>query len=88
MNGLPAPMDAMLLDLDERPWAAYAACRTVDPGVFFPESDTGTETAVRICRGCPVMQECRDWALDTRVRYGIWGGLTERDRRRMLRRSA
>lgn len=78
----------MLLDLEERPWAAYAACRTADPDLFFPDSDEAADAAVRICRGCPVMSECRDWALDTRVRYGVWGGLTERDRRRVLRRSA
>ena len=41
-----------------------------------------------ICRGCPVSAECLEWALETRVRYGIWGGTTERERRRMLRKSA
>lgn len=88
MNSLPAPTDSALLDLDERPWAAYAACRTVDPDVFFPATEDDTASALRICRGCPVIEECRDWALDMRIRYGVWGGLTERDRRRVLRRSA
>ena len=88
MNSLPTPTDAALIDLDERPWAAYAACRTADPDVFFPASEGDTDAALRICRGCPVIDECRDWALDMRIRYGVWGGLTERDRRRVLRRSA
>ena len=81
-------MDLLLIDLEERPWAAYAACRNADPDVFFPGSESEAEDALRICRGCPVIEECRDWALDMRIRYGVWGGMTERDRRRVLRRSA
>lgn len=72
-------------DLDERPWAAYASCRNADPELFFAASDGGEAEAIRICRGCPVQGECLAWALDTRVRYGIWGGLTERQRRRVRR---
>lgn len=85
---MPTPIDGFALDFDERPWAAYAACRTADPDLFFPGSDDAADEAVRICRGCPVIEECREWALDMRVRYGVWGGLTETDRRRLLRRSA
>ncbi|MEE9298438.1 MAG: WhiB family transcriptional regulator [Acidimicrobiia bacterium] len=84
----PVPTDILLVDLDERPWAAYAACRAVDPDVFFPGPEGHPDEAVRICRGCPVLAECRDWALAARVRYGVWGAMTERDRRRTLRRSA
>ena len=80
--------ESFLLELDERPWAAYAACRTEDPDLFFPDSDGSTDQAVRICRGCPVLSECRDWALSTRVKYGVWGAMTERERRRVLRRTA
>lgn len=83
----PAPTEPMLVDLDERPWAAYAACRTADPDLFFPVEDGATEAALKICRGCPVIDDCRDWALEMRIRYGVWGGLTERDRRRVLRKS-
>ena len=83
----PTPTEPMLVDLDERPWAAYGACRTADPDLFFPTEDTAAEAALKICRGCPVIDECRDWALEMRIRYGAWGGLTERDRRRALRRS-
>ena len=76
-----------LLDGD-RPWAVHAACRQADHNWFFPGSDGDADAAVRVCRGCPVREECLDWALESRIRYGIWGGLTERERRRLLRRSA
>jgi len=88
MTTATAPTALMLLDLDERPWASYAACRIEDPDLFFPGPEGTTDAAVRICGGCPVLDECRDWALGTKVKYGVWGGMTERDRRRVLRRSA
>ena len=82
------PTDTFLVDLDERPWAAYAACRQADPDLFFPAEGDEAATALKICRGCPVRSECLEWALDSRVRYGVWGGTTERDRRRLQRRTA
>ena len=82
------PIESMLLEVDGRHWAAYASCREMNPDLFFPEPGEATDDAVRICRGCPVLEECRDWALGTRVKYGVWGAMTERDRRRVLRRSA
>jgi len=78
----------LLTDIDERPWAAYASCRDADPELFFGGTDAQTREAVKICRGCAVREECLDWALEMRVKYGIWGGLTERERRRALRKSA
>ncbi len=80
--------EALLVDLDERPWAAYAACRGVDPDIFFPAEGDDGAAAVKICQGCPVQAACLEWALDSRVRYGVWGGTTEGDRRRLSRRSA
>lgn len=77
-----------MFEADERPWAAYASCRDSDPDLFFPASEEEGAEALKICSGCPVQHECLDWALDARIRYGIWGGATERDRRRLLRRSA
>jgi WhiB family redox-sensing transcriptional regulator len=77
-----------LLDLDERPWAGYAACRDADADLFFSTEEPEVASAVKICAGCPVRDECLEWALETRVRYGVWGGATERERRSMLRRSA
>ena len=81
-------LDLIDLGVDDRPWVAYGACRQFHPDLFFPEPDESASDAVRICRACPVLTECRQWALDTRVRFGVWGGLTERDRKRVLRRSA
>jgi WhiB family redox-sensing transcriptional regulator len=78
----------MILEVDERPWAAYASCRSADPDLFFPTGDEDGSEALKICSGCPVREDCLEWALDTRIRYGIWGGATERERRRLLRRSA
>ncbi len=82
------PLSLTTLGIDERPWAARGACRQFDPDLFFPVSDGSADEALRICRACPVLEDCREWALDTRVAYGVWGGLTERDRKRLLRRSA
>ena len=74
---------------DERPWAAYGACRGADPGLFFAATDGGdTRTAQRICAGCPVRDDCLDWALMAGVSYGVWGGTTEQERRRLVRRTA
>jgi len=71
---------------DDRPWSAHAACRRADPDWFFPTPEDDPHAALRVCRGCPVSAECLDWALETRVRYGIWGGRTAQERRRMMRR--
>jgi WhiB family redox-sensing transcriptional regulator len=78
----------MIIEAEERPWAAYAACRRADPDLFFPGPDGDVSEALKICAGCPVQEDCLEWALDTRVRYGVWGGTTERERRRLFRRSA
>ena len=88
MSPTPTPTDQLLMELDERPWAAYASCREADPELFFPPDDSSADAALRICSGCAVADECLDWALEMRITYGVWGGATERDRRRMLRRSA
>jgi WhiB family redox-sensing transcriptional regulator len=73
---------------DDRPWAMHAACRGMDSDWFFPGPDGDTKAARRVCRGCPVQEECLDWALAAGIRYGVWGGHTEAERRHMLRRSA
>lgn len=75
-------------EIEDRPWASHAACRDADPDVFFSERETEVANARRICSGCAVRDDCLDWALDMRIRYGVWGGATPRERRRMLRRSA
>jgi WhiB family redox-sensing transcriptional regulator len=67
-------------------WRARAACRGVDPDIFYPVSDEDAEDAKAICATCPVQQLCLDWALANREKEGVWGGATERERRRILRR--
>ena len=75
---------------DSRPdWRAYAACRDADPELFFPGGDTKpaqVKTAKLICRGCRVSATCLSWALASGQEAGIWGGLTEDERRRLHRR--
>ncbi|ROT29683.1 WhiB family transcriptional regulator [Micromonospora sp. HM5-17] len=66
-------------------WRHRAACRDTDPELFFPISDTSSvaDAAIRICRtACPVRQECLTWALNNGEQHGVWGGLTEGQRRR------
>lgn len=70
-------------------WHQLARCRGVDPEVFYPVSDDGdavAEEAKSICALCPVREPCLEFALSTREKDGVWGGLTERERRRVLRR--
>jgi WhiB family redox-sensing transcriptional regulator len=67
-------------------WADQAACRDADLGTFFPPvGDRRTYlTAVAICQECPVRQPCLDYAVKNRIRFGVWGGLNEDRRRRLV----
>lgn len=64
---------------------AFGACRGVDPDVFFPDQGQSLEPARRICADCAVRDECLEYALDNRERFGVWGGTSERERRRLRR---
>lgn len=66
-------------------WRADGACRGLDPSLFFPVEDEEAEMAKLICAGCPVQGRCLDHALGYREHDGVWGGATERERRRLLR---
>ena len=66
-------------------WRQRAACRGVDPDTFYPASDEEAEEAKAICRVCPVREACLEYALINRERDGVWGGATERERRRIIR---
>jgi WhiB family redox-sensing transcriptional regulator len=68
-----------------RDWAARAACRVVAPEDLFVQG-AAQHRATLICRDCPVRAECLAEALDSRIQFGVWGGMTERDRRALLRR--
>lgn len=72
----------MTFDAD---WAAQAACRTTDPDSLFVQG-AAQNRAKAICVGCIVRTECLADALDNRVEFGVWGGMTERERRALLRR--
>jgi WhiB family transcriptional regulator, redox-sensing transcriptional regulator len=74
-------------DDEEQDWQERALCAQTDPEAFFPEKGGSTREAKRICSGCEVRAECLDYALAHDERFGIWGGLSERERRR-LRRAA
>jgi WhiB family redox-sensing transcriptional regulator len=76
---------APLLDAAELTWADRALCAEVDPEIFFPEKGGSTLQPKRVCRACPVRAECLDWALEHGERFGIWGGLSERERRPLER---
>ena len=73
---------------EERPWVVFAACRDADPDLFFPGSKTDERAALALCAMCPVVRECQDYSLDARETFGVWGGLTEKQRRLHLRRTA
>lgn len=66
-------------------WQSDALCAQTDPEAFFPEKGGSTRDAKRICEGCEVQSECLDYALENDERFGIWGGLSERERRRLRR---
>jgi WhiB family redox-sensing transcriptional regulator len=71
-------------------WRETARCKEMDPDLFFPVGTTGPallqiEAAKAVCRQCDVRQECLQYALDSNQEYGIWGGLTEEERRYMRR---
>jgi WhiB family redox-sensing transcriptional regulator len=72
-------------DLDEHPlaWQAEAVCSQTDPEAFFPEKGGSTRDAKKICSGCNVKAQCLEYALANDERFGIWGGLSERERRKL-----
>ena len=72
----------MTFDAD---WAAQAACRAADPDLLFVQGAAQNRVKA-ICLGCSVRSECLADALDNRVEFGVWGGMTERERRALLRR--
>jgi WhiB family redox-sensing transcriptional regulator len=67
-------------------WQQAAGCRGVDPEIFYPEDDEQADEAKLICGACPVREACLEHALLVREKHGVWGGLTERERRRVIRR--
>jgi WhiB family transcriptional regulator, redox-sensing transcriptional regulator len=67
-------------------WMTQGKCRAMDPALFFPSDGIGVQNAQRTCSECPVKSPCLEYALENRVDHGVWGGTSERERRRILRR--
>jgi WhiB family redox-sensing transcriptional regulator len=67
-------------------WKLKAACRNLDTSMFFPDTEADADAAKDVCAQCPVREACLEYALATRQHDGVWGGLTESERRRVRRR--
>ncbi len=66
-------------------WMTAARCRDRDPEQFFVRGASQSRRAIRMCERCPVREECLDYAISNEIEFGIWGGTTERQRRRLVR---
>lgn len=75
-----------LTDAFDDDWRAQAACRDMDTAIFFPETDEDAGAAKAVCASCPVQQACLDFAMKNRQEEGVWGGMTQTERRRLRRR--
>jgi WhiB family transcriptional regulator, redox-sensing transcriptional regulator len=75
-------------EVDEMGWQEKALCAQTDPEAFFPEKGGSTREAKKVCLSCEVRSDCLDYALKNDERFGIWGGLSERERRRIRRSQA
>ncbi len=67
-------------------WMAHGLCRQLAPSTFFPNDGVGVDAARRICASCPVQEPCLEYALANGIDHGVWGGASERERRRIARR--
>lgn len=75
------------VDTRDQSWQAQALCAQTEPELFFAPGAVEHRTAKKICRSCPVRKECLSYAMDAAVDHGIWGGLTERERRNYRRKA-
>lgn len=80
-NDKPQPFDD-----SPTAWMGKGNCRDYPPATFFPSDGVGVERARAICKGCPVAETCLEYALTERIEHGVWGGASERERRRILKR--
>ena len=77
--------EVTVTSIHEVRWRDGGACRGLDPSVFYPETDEAAEIARAVCESCNVRVACLEFALSSREKQGVWGGCTERDRRRIVR---
>jgi len=75
----------VIIDIHVPAWMGEAVCAQTDPEVFFPEKGKSSRAAIRICKGCSVAPECLTYSLKFGERFGVWGGVSERNRRKMRR---
>ena len=87
-KGGPMDVISLLAGEEERSWQGQANCKGVDPDLFFPERGASTREAKEVCRGCVVREDCLESALANSEKFGIWGGMSERERRRVRRARA
>jgi WhiB family transcriptional regulator, redox-sensing transcriptional regulator len=85
MTAMPGRALQILADVTELGWMDQARCAETDPESFFPEKGGSTRQAKVVCQGCEVRAECAAYAMAHDERFGIWGGLSEMDRRRIRR---
>jgi WhiB family redox-sensing transcriptional regulator len=85
IDAAPAMQAMPAITPEDDLWQEKALCAQTDPEAFFPEKGGSTREAKRICLGCEVRDACLDYALAHDERFGIWGGLSERERRRLKR---
>ena len=83
-----AALAALVVSSEQLSWQERALCAQTDPEAFFPENGGSTIEAKRVCLSCEVRAECLEYDVAHDERFGIWGGLSERERRRLKRRSA
>ncbi|MDR1853122.1 MAG: WhiB family transcriptional regulator [Propionibacteriaceae bacterium] len=76
-------MLSLILGEGDSNWRERALCAQTDPEAFYPEKGGSTRDAKRVCQNCEVRSECLDFALAHDERFGIWGGMSERERRRL-----
>ena len=79
----PSRPHATTVSVADDSWRLGGLCAETDPEAFFPEKGGSTREAKRVCAGCPVRLQCLEYALNNDERFGIWGGLSERERRRL-----
>jgi len=85
--GVRRAVDAVDVDDDPMAWQADSLCAQTDPEAFFPEKGGSTRDAKKICASCDVRAQCLEYALSNDERFGIWGGLSERERRKLRKRA-
>lgn len=74
-----------VIDVGDLEWQDYGNCQGVDPELFFPSRGDTVKEAIEVCNNCEVINECLEFALENNERFGIWGGVSERGRRKIKR---